>query len=137
MNHSAISNTYLMEQAPKERTPIDIHVNGKRGRCPNHGIVQVKVITSLMLGSRHNLKTGEDEARSIHVCARCNSVIQRSRDEEAKPQPIGYRCFSCLAEFPAGTKFLKVVGLDPTSKEMVSGRMCPKCKDPTIFKVEK
>ena len=134
---TAISNSYDMETAPKERTPIDIHVNGARGRCPNHGIVQVKVITSFMLGYRKNLQTGDEEPKSLQVCARCNSVIQTQAAKKTPQHPSGYRCFSCQAEYPAETKFLRVVGVSSETHNLVAGKMCPRCKEPTIVKVEK
>lgn len=134
---SAISNPYEMHQTPtRERTPIDIHVNGKRGRCINHGLVQIKTITSFHFGYLFDLKTGVEKPKSAEVCSLCNSVIQAAPQEAVKPEP-GYRCFSCGAEYPAGTKFLNVVGIDQETRNLVSGKMCPRCKEPAISKLEK
>lgn len=90
MHNSAISNTYYMQSAPKERTPISLQVNGKRAACHRCGPVRVLVISTFHLGK---IPDGEDadgvkqyRPRSIDLCSRCHAVIQYPAPEP-KPKP--------------------------------------------------
>ena len=80
---TAISNTYDMEQAPKERTPVYFDRPKLTGHCHKHGEVEIIVVRSRFFGTipDKTLPPEKWELKSRKVCGICKSAIQTAPEE--------------------------------------------------------
>jgi hypothetical protein len=113
MNHSAISNPYLMEQAPKVRTPIKFKVGKDRAYCYGCGrTVLPKIIDTRFV------------SKALAICPACNSVIQPA--PTAKPEQLPRTRFIWLCD--EGHEYSEGARLPVRLNEQgFTSRVCPKC----------
>jgi hypothetical protein len=122
MSHtSAISNTYYMQQAPKQKTPITFAVGKDRSHCYGCGReILPRIIQSKFIGSRKH---------TLAVCPCCNSVVQDPPKPAEPKKKVSRTVFvwvcrdpDCACQYPEMTRL--PVALSPKG---VTCRVCPEC----------
>lgn len=110
--HTAISNTYYMEAAPKERTPIAFRVGKDRAHCYGCGRnVLPKIISTKFL------------SHPLAVCPHCQTVVQDPPKEKEERARTGF-VWVCDGghEYSEGAKLPVRV-----NEKGYAGRVCPVC----------